>query len=87
MRTMSKPKKAPQPPPPPEAEPAPSDERPIHLRTDAEFRNRLDQIVGWMKTDPAFRGLRLKLGREKAIRYAVGRLIASPPEHVGAEQG
>jgi hypothetical protein len=83
MRTMSKPKKAPQPIP----EPAPSDERPIHLRTDAEFRSRLDQIVGWMKTDPAFRGLRLKLGREKAIRYAVGRLIASPPEHVGAERG
>lgn len=71
----------------PELPPEPVKEGAIHLRTDAEFRNRLDQIVGWMKTDPAFRGLRLKLGREKAIRYAVGRLIASPPEHVGAERG
>ena len=71
----------------PEPPPGPVKEGAIHLRTDPEFRAELDKIVGWMQTDPNLRRLKIKPGREKALRYAVGRLIASPPEHVGAERG
>jgi hypothetical protein len=59
----------------------------IHLRVDGKELAELDTIVGWMRTDPELQRLRLKIGREKALRYAVGRLIASPPEHVGVGQG
>jgi hypothetical protein len=59
----------------------------IHLRLTEEEVADLDKIVGWMREDPALRRLRMKLGREKALRYAVGRVIASPPEHVGAQGG
>ena len=79
---MSKTKRRPDPSPP-----EPVKEGAIHIRTDPEFRAELDKIVGWMQSDPNLRRLKIKPGREKALRYAVGRLIASPPEHVGAERG
>lgn len=58
---------------------------PLHLRMDREFVADLDTIIGWMRTDPAIRRLHTnKIGRAKAIRYAVGRLIDNPPPHITA---
>lgn len=53
----------------------------LHLRLSPEEAAELDIIVGWMSLDPKIRRLRARLGREKAIRYAVGYLIENPPEH------
>lgn len=68
------------------APPAPEETEPdttLHLRLDKELRGELDIIVGWMEQDPDLRRLRVKLGREKAIRYVIGYAIANPPAHVG----
>jgi hypothetical protein len=53
----------------------------LHLRLSPEEVAELDTIVGWMERDPKIRRLRARLGREKAVRYAIGYLVENPPEH------
>lgn len=61
-----------------------ADDKTVYLRMDEALSAELDTIIGWMKTDPAVQRLRInKIGRAKALRYAVGRLIEHPPAHVG----
>jgi hypothetical protein len=59
----------------------------VHLRLSQEEAAELDKIAGWMKLDPKIRRLKANIGREKAIRYAIGHIIDHPPEHVGAARG
>jgi hypothetical protein len=62
-----------------------ADDKTVYLRVDDELRVELEKIISWMKTDPKVRRLKInKIGRAKALRYAVGHLIEHPPEHVGA---
>lgn len=55
--------------------------QPLHLRLSPEEAAELDTIIGWMKLDPKIRRLHDRLGRAKAIRYAIGYIIENPPEH------
>lgn len=57
------------------------------LRLADEEIAELDTIAGWMRKDPKIRRLKANIGRPAAIRYAIGRLIANPPEHVEAQGG
>ena len=50
-------------------------------------RAEIEKIIGWMKLDPKIRRLKANLGREKAIRYAIGHIIDNPPAHVEASGG
>jgi hypothetical protein len=59
----------------------------VHLRLSREEVAELDKIVGWMKLDPKIRRLKANIGREKAIRYAIGHIIDNPPSHVEAARG
>ena len=58
-----------------------TDDKPLHLRLSPAEVAELDTIVGWMKSDPQLGRLKLRIGREKAVRYAIGRCLAHPPEH------
>lgn len=56
----------------------------LHLRMDPEFAAELDRIVEWLQKNRQIGRLRVKLGREKALRYAVGHFIDNPPEQGSA---
>lgn len=76
----------PRPPPPrEETENETENDTTLHLRLDKEFRAELAIIRGWMEADPAIRRLRVKLGQEKAVRWAIGHALLHPPRHVGSE--
>lgn len=51
--------------------------RRMTLRLDATDEADLDLIVEVMRKDPVIRRLRGRLGREKAVRYAIGVLVES----------
>lgn len=54
----------------------------LHLKLSPNEVGELDTIVSWMKADPVIGRLKAKPSRAMAIRYAVGRLLRHPPEHV-----
>jgi hypothetical protein len=54
----------------------------LHLRMDEEFRGELAIIISWMEADPELRRLKVQLGQEKAVRYAIGQALKHPPPHV-----
>lgn len=76
----------PKPKTPPPAPKMPSPKTPfnrtLHLRLDPMLVRDLDQIVAWMQSDPMLARLGAASDRGQAIRYAVVRCIANPPEHV-----
>lgn len=47
----------------------------LHLAMDAELEGNLDRIVAHMKSHPLLGNLQVKLGREKAARFAVARCV------------
>lgn len=65
----------------PTPEPEDDKNQTVHLRLDADLRADLETIAGWMRQDPELRRLRVNIGRQKALRYAVGICLAHPPEH------
>jgi hypothetical protein len=49
----------------------------IHLAVDDEFASDLARVVAIMQQrNPEFRRCRVRIGRQKAIRYAVGKFLA-----------
>jgi len=58
-----------------------NEDRPLHLRLSPAEVAELDTIAGWMKSDPQLGRLKLRIDRVKAVRYAIGRCLAHPPEH------
>lgn len=51
--------------------------RRMTLRLDATDEADLDTVLELMRKDPVIRRLRGRLGREKAVRYAIGVLVES----------
>jgi hypothetical protein len=62
-------------------------EQTLHIKFSPEEVAELDAIVRAMKRDPKFRRLRLNLGREKAVKHAVGHFIDHVLEQVESRGG